>query len=308
MTFNEHDHPRGTAGKFTEKQQSPDEVTLPAAKQTATYKHPHPSNTGEQDLAIRSGQRVTIVRPLGEDDGVDAEVGPMLRVRFADGHETDVFDDELSDRRTSTLTEPHGYDESWGPLTSAASVDGERLDENDGINARAEYAEVGEYGIAYGITVGPELIGSIVVGDRRDGEDEMDYFDRVDDALGEASITENQLFDYFTKRYGADARWDGDAGHIAVEFFVEYGDEGPAGTSIEAMGDRVENETKLLGARNDYDYGTAMQSHLADHLGYRTDPDTGEYVRDPEAAAASVVSEAAEHAALVAAIKRSQAR
>ncbi|WIE82822.1 hypothetical protein [Curtobacterium sp. MCPF17_021] len=95
----------------------------------------------------------------------------MLRVRFADGHEADVFDDELSDRRTSSLTEPHGYDESWGPLTSAESEVGNRLEESDGINARAEYAEVGEEGIAYGITVGPELIGSIVARDRRVDED-----------------------------------------------------------------------------------------------------------------------------------------
>ena len=283
MTFNEHDHPRGTAGKFAEKQQSADEVTLPTPKLTATYTHPHPSNTSEQDLAVRSGQRVTIVRPLGEDDGVDAEVGPMLRVRFTDGHESDVFEDELSDRRAVALTEPADYDESWGPLTSAASEIGNRLEESDGINCRAEYAEVGEDGIAYGYTVGTELVGSIVAGDRRDGEDDMDYSERVDEALAEANITPAHLFDYFKQRYGADARWDGDRGDVAVEFYVEYGEEAAAGTSVEAMGDRVENETKLLAARNDYDYGTAMQSHLADHLGYRTSYDTGAYVRDEDA-------------------------
>ncbi len=212
MTFQEHDHPRGQAGKFTEKQQSPDEVTV----------------------------------------------------------------------TTPTLTRPDGYDESWGPLTSAASEVGNRLEESDGINARAEYAEVGEEGIAYGITVGPELIGSIVAGDRHVGEDDMDYSERVDKALDDANITADHLFGYFKQRYGADARWEGDRGDVAVEFYVEYGEEGAAGTSIEAMGDRVENETKLLAARNDYDYGAAMQSHLADHLGYRVDYDTGEYVRNED--------------------------
>ena len=193
------------------------------------------------------------------------------------------------------LTKPADYDESWGPLTSAASEIGNRLEESDGINARAEYAEVGEDGIAYGYTVGPELVGSIVVGDRRDGEDDMDYSERVDRALAEANITADHLFSYFKQRYGADARWDGDRGDVAVEFYVEYGTEGAAGTSIEQMGDRVENETKLLAARNEYDYGTAMQSHLADHLGYRRDWDTGEYVRDEDAAvaAASTLSNAA---------------
>lgn len=212
MTFNEHDHPRGTAGKFTEKQQSPDEVTVTAP----------------------------------------------------------------------ALTQPEGYDSGWGALRSAASFAGERLEESDGINCRAEYAEVGDDGIAYGYTVGPELVGSIVTGDRGMFEDESEYSARVDEALANAGIDQQQIWDYFQKRYGADARWDGDAGHIAVEFYVEYGDAGAAGSSVEAMGDRVENETKLLAARNDYDYGTAMQSHLADHLGYRTDYDTGEYVRDED--------------------------
>ena len=42
----------------------------------------------------RSDQAVTVVRELTPDE-VDAEVGRMFRVRFADGIETDAFEEEL---------------------------------------------------------------------------------------------------------------------------------------------------------------------------------------------------------------------
>ncbi len=34
------------------------------------------------------------------------------------------------------------------------------------------------------------------------------------------------------------------------------------------MGDRAESETKLLAAKNEWEYGTAMQRKLAARLGY----------------------------------------
>jgi len=43
----------------------------------------------------RSGQRVDIVRPYGDDEIDLDEVGPMFLVRFADGLEIDAFGDEL---------------------------------------------------------------------------------------------------------------------------------------------------------------------------------------------------------------------
>jgi hypothetical protein len=45
----------------------------------------------------RSGERVEIIRPLSETEADLAEVGPMYRVRFADGMEADVFADELTE-------------------------------------------------------------------------------------------------------------------------------------------------------------------------------------------------------------------
>ncbi|WIB65705.1 hypothetical protein [Curtobacterium sp. MCBD17_040] len=285
-TFNEHDHPRAGSGQFVAKTNSESEATLtgvPAETVTALYKHPTPGNTSETDLDGRHGQRVHVIGPLDESEYDVEEVGPMFRVRFDDGHEADVFSDELTEHQTSgagaaqTPTKPANYDEYWGdlPLHSAASLMDTRLDGGDygtdPINARADYAEVGEDGIAYGYRVGPDLIGSIVAGDRRDDEDDLDYAERVDKALDDAGITFGDVEEYFRTRYGADASWDGDYGHLAVEFYVEYGPEGATGTSVEQMGDRVESETKLLAARNDYEYGGAMQSHLAEHLGYRSE-------------------------------------
>lgn len=43
----------------------------------------------------RSGERVEVIRPLAADEA-DEEVGPMFVVRFEDGVEAHVFEDELS--------------------------------------------------------------------------------------------------------------------------------------------------------------------------------------------------------------------
>ena len=47
-------------------------------------------------LNARSGQTVTVLRPLTVDEADLYDVGPMFRVRFDDGTVEDVFDDELS--------------------------------------------------------------------------------------------------------------------------------------------------------------------------------------------------------------------
>lgn len=58
------------------------------------------SIVGAPGYPERSGQQVTVLRPLrlGDDPSADAdmEVGPMFRVRFTDGAEADAYDDELS--------------------------------------------------------------------------------------------------------------------------------------------------------------------------------------------------------------------
>lgn len=49
---------------------------------------------GTEPLRERTGQEIEVLRELGDDER-DREVGRMFRVRFPDGHEADVFDEEL---------------------------------------------------------------------------------------------------------------------------------------------------------------------------------------------------------------------
>lgn len=49
----------------------------------------------EAPLRSRSGQTVTVVRELG-DDQRDPEVGRMFLVRFVDGFEAHAFEEELT--------------------------------------------------------------------------------------------------------------------------------------------------------------------------------------------------------------------
>lgn len=50
---------------------------------------------GHPGYPERSGQDVTVLRPLGEDEYYGVEVEAMYRIRFADGVETDAFESEL---------------------------------------------------------------------------------------------------------------------------------------------------------------------------------------------------------------------
>ena len=144
---------------------------------------------------------------------------------------------------------------------------GEIVAHPDPINARCDYAEVDENGIAYGYELPPSLLGEIVAGPQGDDESDSDYAERVyadDGPERDQAITE-----FFRERYGADLIDSGDYGNLDLEFFVPYGVEGAAGTSVESMGDRAENETKLLDARNDFEASGSMQAALAAKLGYQ---------------------------------------
>ena len=52
---------------------------------------------GDTSWNDRSGQVVEVLRPLTEDEADLFDVGPMFRIRFQDGTETDAFADELMD-------------------------------------------------------------------------------------------------------------------------------------------------------------------------------------------------------------------
>lgn len=51
---------------------------------------------GHPGYPERSGQYVTILRPLSSTECDTTEIGPMYRIQFADGVETDVYADEVT--------------------------------------------------------------------------------------------------------------------------------------------------------------------------------------------------------------------
>lgn len=51
----------------------------------------------DSELNNRSGQRMEVLRRLTSDEVDINEVGQMFKVRFSDGFETDVFEDEITD-------------------------------------------------------------------------------------------------------------------------------------------------------------------------------------------------------------------
>lgn len=53
------------------------------------------SHNGDSGLNVRTGQVVEVLRELTDREADIADVGRMFHVRFADGFETDVFEDEL---------------------------------------------------------------------------------------------------------------------------------------------------------------------------------------------------------------------
>lgn len=226
----------------------------------------------------------------------EAMVARMKRMKGADPALDEQLDREIlrvgqRAKGSKGLTVPAGWD---GEYTLTAAVDqidnrlecNERMAHPDAeVNARCDFAEVSEDGIAYGVSMPVSFAGEIVVGPQGPGEDDSEYAGRVAEALPVGA-----LYDFFAAEYGtSDVNDAGDYGDFNLEFYIEYGPEGAAGTSIEAMGDRVESETKLLAARNEWEYGGQMQSKFAASIGYHSerinedDRDAGSrWVKDEE--------------------------
>lgn len=208
----------------------------------------------------------------------EALVARMKRMKGADPVLDEQLDREITmvgyrAKGSKGLTIPDGWDGEY-PLTAAADRVGDRLEcgENlrnpDSTNARCDWAEVGEEGIAYGYNIPVKFIGEITVGEQREDEKDDEYAARVWDT---DKVTSQQLEEFFRTEYNVQVNDAGDYGDFDLEFYIEYGPEGAAGTSIESMGDRVESETKLLAARNEWEYGGGMQSKFATFLGYHSE-------------------------------------
>ncbi len=53
-------------------------------------------NTTDTELLKYNGEKVEVIRPLTDKECDIEDVGNMYKVKFTDGYERDVFEDELS--------------------------------------------------------------------------------------------------------------------------------------------------------------------------------------------------------------------
>ena len=69
------------------------------------------SHNGDSKLNARTGQVVEVLRELTDREADIADVGRMFHVRFADGFETDAFEDELEvhDGVKTIVDEHHSF-------------------------------------------------------------------------------------------------------------------------------------------------------------------------------------------------------
>lgn len=69
------------------------------------------SHNGDSKLNARTGQVVKVLRELTDREADIADVGRMFHVRFADGFETDAFEDELEvhDGVKTIVDEHHSF-------------------------------------------------------------------------------------------------------------------------------------------------------------------------------------------------------
>jgi hypothetical protein len=71
---------------------------------------PYTFKTDQSTLTHRNGQVVTIVEHITEpSQGFDAEVLPMMRIRFADGYVTECWPDELTEHVAVNNYGSNGY-------------------------------------------------------------------------------------------------------------------------------------------------------------------------------------------------------
>lgn len=62
------------------------------------------SHGADSQLNCRTGQAVALIRSLTEAEADLMETGPMYQVRFPDGYETAVFEDEIVELQAMTAT------------------------------------------------------------------------------------------------------------------------------------------------------------------------------------------------------------
>ena len=155
----------------------------------------------------------------------------------------------------------------YPPVYPAAAELGNRLGEGE-TYSRADFAEVGDFGIAYGVTIPAAYFAAIVLGD--EAAEEADNNHTLDEEVVTAEPEfYNELRLFLEEEYGAELSDDGPLDDN-VEFYVKYDEHGLEYADLAQVGGRVESETKLLAFMNGWSNGGIEnpQSKFAARLGY----------------------------------------
>lgn len=132
---------------------SKSDKTTVEASNWADTKKVFNTHGGDTQLNDRTGQTVTVIRPLTGEEADIADVGRMFKVRFEDGYVTDVFEDELSDIDNAPTVETdievvakdayeHGYTDGWKERFGEPNErpQGEWIDEGQYADYHSEHA------------------------------------------------------------------------------------------------------------------------------------------------------------------------
>ena len=178
-----------------------------------------------------------------------------------------------SAERVANVGVPSAPVDDDSPL--ASDYVGERLEggdhSSDPIYARADYAEVREDGVVFGVVIDDLYFGEVFAGKREAEESQEDYEDRARENF---AVNWEYLIQPILDEYGATAVESGDTA-TAFEFFVPYPNGTINGVTLEEMGDLVESDTTLLNLNNEFSDGN-LQNFLADAHGYHWEMDSSQ--------------------------------
>jgi hypothetical protein len=147
----------------------------------------------------------------------------------------------------------------------------------DDVHADADYADVSEAGVSYVVRLGEGILAELLVGTSDDPASESFPREQLKEAF--AALDVSKLARYFANAYNAELLVENEYGFLSLRFDVAYDDAGMDGSSIEYMGYRVMEETKLVNVHIDKTLADTMVAGAASVLGYEWSATNGRYVK-----------------------------
>lgn len=145
------------------------------------------------------------------------------------------------------------------------------------VHADADYADVSETGVAYVVRLGEGILAELLLGSTVDPASDEFPCENLKEAVAAADTS--KLERYFSNAYGAELIVEDEYGSIALKFTVPYDEAGVEGSSVEYMGYRVMEETKLVNVHVDKSLADTLVAGAASALGYEWSDTDGRYMK-----------------------------